>query len=534
MKKSILLIFIPIMLAICLAGCGSGDDGSGGTIYTAISRNPGNLDPQLADDRESASVICNIFEGLTKLSDSGEISLAAAEDYTVSDDMLTYTFTIHEGMVWKGANGFTAEVTADDFVYAFRRIFDPDMQSPYREEFSALKNSEAVYSGIMSPADLGVRAADKRTVIFTLDYPVSDFLYLLSTAAAMPCCEEFFLSTGGRYGLSAEYTAGNGAFTLTEWNYDPYWNENYLLLKRTNENSTSQRRTYPSAVRYIITSDTAEYEEESGDTIDCRICGAGKLPRMRGRKSGEYPCASVGVTFNSRSEIFSNYNIRRALSVTADVSVYKGKTSAGISVSRGVIPSAVTLKGKSVRELLGEVTLSGQDGAELWNKGIAETGGNYPELATIIIPESFADASIVYMLTDSWNEELGFSCGTEILSDKEYSERIDSGDYMIALTVITSDKASAADFLEQYLPYVMVGSDREQLEAYIAGGRYGSSVNDELHNYGEGERLIIENGYFIPVFYQSDFLVTGDDISGVVYDPFTGAADFKGAKKFGG
>lgn len=531
MKKLLLLILL-LTAAVIFGACGDDDDGADGTFYTVIPNNPQNLDPQLAEDSESLSVIRNIFEGLTEISENGDIVCAAAESYVVSEDMLTYTFRLREGMKWSGAEGFSAEVTAHDYVYAFRRIFDPGIHSPYTEDFAALKNSAAVYDGVMSYTDLGVRAIDDYTVQFELDYPVTDFLYLLSTGAASPCCEEFYLSTGGRYGLSAEYTAGNGAFTLTEWNYDPYWNENFLTLKRNPDNSTEERRTYPLYVNYIITDSAEEYEKTSGNTVDVMYCEAENLPKLRGKKAGEYPVYAVGVTFNMKDDIFSNENIRKALGITADPSVYEGKTSSGIAWGRGVLPPAVTVMGQSVRDLLGDFAEAKSGGAELWSNGIAETGGNYPELAVIIVPESFADAPIVYMLTDSWNEELGFSCGVEILSDEEYAQRIAEGNYTTALSVMTCDSACAADFFEGFEGYISDPADLEEYRSIIAAQRHSASANAALRYCKEAENLLTENGYYIPVFYESKFLVTGNNVSDVIYEPFSGTIDFRPAKKY--
>lgn len=530
--KKLLLIIMILTAAVTFGACGEKDDGADGTFYTVIANNPQNLDPQLAEDSESLSVIANLFEGLTELSENGEIVCAAAETYAVSEDMLTYTFRLREGITWSNSEGFSAEVTAHDYVYAFRRIFDPEIHSPYTEKFAALKNSAAVYDGVMSYTDLGAKALDEYTVEFTLDYPVSDFLYLLSTAPAMPCCEEFYLSTGGRYGLSAEFTAGNGAFTLTEWNYDPYWNENFLTLKRNPLNSTEERRTYPLYVNYIITDDAAEYESSSGNSVDCLSYEAKELPKLRGKKAGEYPIYAIGVTFDPKDGIFSNSNIRKALSVTADISVYEGETSKGVSCGYGALPPAVTVTGKSVRDLLGDFSSEKGGGAELWSRGIAETGGKYPELATIIVPESFADAAIVYMLTDSWNDELGFSCGVEILSDEEYAQRLNSGNYGLALSVITCDSASAADFLEEYKPYITGGDDLEAFSGLIAEERYSSSASTALRSCKEAEALLTDNAYYIPVFYGSKFLVTDDSVSDVIFEPFSGVMYFKYAKKF--
>ena len=533
--KRFVTVIMSAVLMLPLTACGNADDGAGGTFYAAINANPQNLDPQMSSDSNSLSVIGNVFDGLVRIDENGAVQCAAAENYSVSSDGLTYTFQLRKGMKWSSANGFSADVTADDFVYSFRRIFDPDMLSPYTDMFACLKNSDKVYKGTMSVADLGVKAQDEYTVVFTLEYPVSNFLYLLASPAAVPCNEEFFLAANGRYGLAAEYCAGNGAFTLTEWNYDPYWNENFLALKRNSANSSEEYRTYPSYVNYIITSDTAEYEKSSGNTFDCAVYSPEELPKLRGKNSYEYQCAAVGLTFSKNNAMFLNNNIRYALCAASDVSAYSGKTSEGITPARGIFPHSVSAAGKSLREAVSENSkpvYSEADAITAWQRGVAETNADLNEPVSIIVSEDFADASEIYRTTNQWNDVLGFSCGIEILSDSDYSDRIESGDYDIALAEVKSSRNNAADFLRCFEDYIYDTEINRQLEICIEDAERSTSAAEIVASYDKAENLVISCGYFIPMFYESRFLVTPSDTEGIVYDPFAETLYFKNAKKF--
>lgn len=507
------------MIIFCLfllVSCGSENTGENGTFYTIIYDNPENLDPQMSEDKNSLSVLKNIFEGLTEISETGEIVCSSAESMTVSEDKCTYTFYLRKGMYWYSASGFSAEVKAKDYVYAMRRIFDPDTMSPYVDEFSSIKNSKEVYDGIMSFTDLGVKALDEYTVQFTLSEPDSEFLYLLSTPAAYPCSEEFFLSTKGRYGLSAKYTAGNGAFYLTEWNYDPYWNENFLSLKKASKNSTEERKTYPSYVNYIISDSIEEYESLSGNTINVYTVSDRNKTKTRGKTEGIYPSMCTGIVFNPDDEYFSRDDVRKTICGILDTFVFEGECSDGIYPAYTLVPSAVTSEGQSLNDLLG---------ADENDFEVSDLE-NAPEQYSIIVSENFPDAAIVYMLT----ENTSLMCDIEILPDEEFEERYESGDYNMALVSVSSDSSSAIGFLGEYEKYITDSENLSEFRDYLTGAKKSSSASDVLHNISEAMSVVTDGGYFFPVFYESEFLITENNVSGVIYDPFSDTINFKYAK----
>ena len=98
MKKVNILIMAALFGVMSLTACGSGDDGSGGEFNVVISSNPGNLDPQLAEDKESFYVIRNIYGTLMDIDGSGMIVNGTAHSYTVSSDGLTYTYKLREDL----------------------------------------------------------------------------------------------------------------------------------------------------------------------------------------------------------------------------------------------------------------------------------------------------------------------------------------------------------------------------------------------------------------------------------------------------
>ena len=108
----LLLFWVPAVLAGCMRE-------NNDFVYD-LDGAPQNLDPQSAADPASRLVIANIFEGLATVGADGGIRAGAAESWTVSEDGLTYEFTLREDGKWSNGD----PVTAEDFVYGFRRLFD--------------------------------------------------------------------------------------------------------------------------------------------------------------------------------------------------------------------------------------------------------------------------------------------------------------------------------------------------------------------------------------------------------------------------
>ena len=94
--------------------------------------------------------------------------------------------------------------TANDFVFAFKRIFEKNTKSPYAESFSCIKNAGKIITGELGADSIGVTAKGDFELEIDLDYPNANFLSLMTTSAAKPCNEQFFNNTKGKYGLETD------------------------------------------------------------------------------------------------------------------------------------------------------------------------------------------------------------------------------------------------------------------------------------------------------------------------------------------
>ena len=119
---------------------------------------PANLDPQVAS--ASADVIAceNLYSGLVRKDPSGKYEPALCERWEKSSDGLTYTFYLKDGLTYTAAKGNATDyaITAEDFVFAFRRLFRAETNSPYAVEFGRADARERAGGHGFRAADAGV------------------------------------------------------------------------------------------------------------------------------------------------------------------------------------------------------------------------------------------------------------------------------------------------------------------------------------------------------------------------------------------
>ncbi len=160
MKK---IIAMTLCLCLCLAvltSCGLGEDEKGPSIQLYLADFPQTLDPALVHANPDVTQLLSLlFEPLTTIDEDGDVSGALASDWYSSYDYVNEEYAIYfelEETFWSNSN----QVTADDVIYAWKRILSPNTESPYASLLYCIKNAKAVKAGIMTSDDLGITAED--------------------------------------------------------------------------------------------------------------------------------------------------------------------------------------------------------------------------------------------------------------------------------------------------------------------------------------------------------------------------------------
>lgn len=176
------------------------------------SADPESLDPHKTSTVYEANIIRDLFMGLMIHNAKAELEPGAAESYTVSTDGKVYTFKMRAGATWSDGS----PVTADDFVYSWRRLVDPATAAEYAYMLSPVVNADAITKGEKKPEELGVKAVDANTFEVTLNAPTPYFLEMLTHQATYPVSKANIDAKGVEF-IKAGNLVSNGAYTLAEF-----------------------------------------------------------------------------------------------------------------------------------------------------------------------------------------------------------------------------------------------------------------------------------------------------------------------------
>ena len=150
MKNIVKIILLTVFASLVMVGCSEDSDSSksdskekvakeGGTVRIAMSTEIDHLDPYLSAATDTASMMDNVFDGLLDTDESGQLIPALAKEYEISNDGLTYTFWLNEGVLFHDGS----ELTAEDVVYSYEKLAGLNGEEPLLSKFEVVKSVEA-------------------------------------------------------------------------------------------------------------------------------------------------------------------------------------------------------------------------------------------------------------------------------------------------------------------------------------------------------------------------------------------------------
>lgn len=185
--------------------------GEARTLHRGNGAEPGSLDPALAQSEMEDNILGDLIVGLMTMAPDASPIPGMAERWTTSADGLTWTFHLREALWSDGV-----PVTAEDFVFAWRRLVDPATAAPYAYLLYPVKNAEAVNTGKMKLEAMGVAAPDARTFEVTLVHPAPYLLQMLTHLSTYPHPRHVVQAKGKKWAQAGSFV-GNGPFVLQEW-----------------------------------------------------------------------------------------------------------------------------------------------------------------------------------------------------------------------------------------------------------------------------------------------------------------------------
>ncbi|AFZ69468.1 ABC transporter substrate-binding protein [Deinococcus peraridilitoris] len=288
----------------------------GGTLQLAVDQSPVGLDPHLATAFSTFAITGQVYEGLLEVDAKLKLRPLLASKHIKSDDGLTYTFTLRQGVKFHNGNPLTAE----DVVYTMDRIKDPKLASPLASRLSAVKD---------------IRASGPNEVTFVLSKPFAPFL---SEVATIGIVDKEYVSGGGDLQRKA---VGTGPFRLQEWVPDTY-----VQLEK-NPSYWVKNQPYLDALKYNIVPDasTRQLGLQSGTyhflpTIDASLAvNLKNTPSVQLLKSQDLAYNLLGM--NTTRKPFNDPRVREALNYAVNRPELVEAVYFGDAVPAGPIPAAL-------------------------------------------------------------------------------------------------------------------------------------------------------------------------------------------------
>ena len=191
-------------------------------IHRGNGSEPQSLDPHKSEGVPSANIQRDLFEGLISEAPNGDLVPGVAESWTISEDGLHYQFKLRRDAKWSNGD----KVTAEDFVFSWRRILNPKTGSYYAQTLAPILNAEAIIAGEMPAEKLAVSASDSHTLEVQLATPTPYFLGLLTHSTTYPIHRASLEKYGKKFTRPGKLVS-NGAYRLAKWEV-----QSYILLER--------------------------------------------------------------------------------------------------------------------------------------------------------------------------------------------------------------------------------------------------------------------------------------------------------------
>ncbi len=541
--KKVLSTLLILALLCGMCACGK-DESDERYLFYPLSAEPQTLDPQVCGDADTAVAVSQMFEGLVRMDEDGSIRPGVSQRLEVSPDGLVYTFHLRENARWhiiknfKNIYGEGCEknlelpVTAEDFVFAFQRIFSPHTASPGADTLYAIRNAKAVHAGEMSVLELGVKAEDAQTFVITLERPSADFLTLLAQPICAPCNRFFFESTKGKYGLGLAYTLCNGPFSLYRWMLGTS-----ITLKR-NPDYAGEFRVIPGGLSFLFNSDKSTYIQK---TVEDRYDAAPVEREFAADIPADLQCVEVantvwGIAFQCTDPLLGNAYLRMAL-----CSAFSAETLGleGVTPAAGMLPAACRVGGEGYRALAGNAELPEESAAraQLFMQFALRDLRVSSIAFTVLCLQEHETA--MRRVIQSWQKIFGVtvSAKTKVCTQSELLDARNSGAFQAAFLPIRAPYTSAVQCLYSFITDsgVRLGLEESTAEysALISAALTAPSASAAASCCLQAESYFIRTGVFYPVYEDVSRFVIRSRVEGVRITPCGESISFISARKTG-
>lgn len=526
-----LRIFLLLILAALQTACSKSDKrtASPETLRLNLYCEPPSLDSRKATDSTSMNVLLMLFDGLTRVGPDHVPVPAVAKTVDVSEDQCTYTFTLKETF-W--SNGDV--VTAEDFVYAWKKILDPKFPSLYAYKLYVIENADLIKEGKLPLDELGVKALNSKTLQIKLKFPTPYFLELLAFPTFYPVHRKNDEENPNWANEAGPEYVSNGPFCLKKWNHESeilveknplYWDRDAVKLKNIH-------------LSMIDDTTTEFYMYEMGE-LDWAGSPLSNLPPefvpalKKERKIQIFPATAIYYyKLNTESFPLTNKKFRKALAYSINRHAIVEHITQGDQLpATALVPP---MRGWDFSQLFKDA--DNLLARELFEEALVELNLGKEKLPPLVLcyNTNREHQKIAQAVQNQWQEVLGLNVDLENYDWKVYLSKINKQDYQIGRMGWLGDFHDPVSFLEpfKYKDNPHIGGNNEtgwEHPEYISCLDEAQKEIDPQKRHlllQKAEKILIDEMPIIPLYYITHCFLKKPYVKKVYLSPL-GFADYK-------
>lgn len=495
------------------------------SVKINIKDDPKTLDPRKSREIISVTIAKMFFEGLTRVGKNDLPELALARSVEISPDLKKYTFSLRYS---EWSNG--EPLTANDFVYAWRKVLDPQFLSDNAYQLYIIKNAKGVKEGKLPAEALGIKALDPMTLEIELEKPTSYFLELLAFPICFPVSQKTDELTPNWSESPSTYVC-NGPFKLKEWKHQDF------IAAEKNSHYWDASHVKLNHLEMVMVAEDTELKMYQKKELDwagspISILPIDALPELK-KSVGLQTRPLLATSFirvNVEKSLLSNKKLRKAISMAINrKEIVDDVTQGGQIPATGLVPLSLGLQQTPYFED-GNSELA----RALFEEGLKEEGLSSATTPPISLTYITGERNhrIAQTIQDQLQNNCGIKIGLEPIERKVYLDRLANLDYQLAMGSWVGDYNDPINFLEVFkFKKATTNNTGWENESYVELLDQSSQTMDpdaRQKILAESEKLLMEEMPIIPIYHFTMLYMQNEQLKDVLLSSL-GNLDFKWA-----